>query len=231
MIGRILRRLMPSHYWCELMCLKILARDYGHWKSLKQKACIDAEGNPIPWYTYPAIEYLKQFDFSGMTVFEYGSGNSSHFWAERAGKVFSVEDDKSWYGKVLGEKHDNHHLMFRPNKEGYVAAILEPKERFDIVVIDGNHRPECARMLPEVLKENALVILDNSDWFKRTAKYIREELDLIQVDFHGFGPTNPFTTTTSLFFSRGISLKPLNNDLPEYAIGGLKHVLGYEEDF
>ena len=31
----------------------------------------------MPWYTYPVIEYLQQFDFSKLTVFEYGSGNSS----------------------------------------------------------------------------------------------------------------------------------------------------------
>ncbi len=231
MIGGILRRLMPSHYWGELMCLKILALDYGHWRSMKQKACIDAEGNPIPWYTYPAIEYLKQFDFSGMTVFEYGAGNSSHFWAARADRVFSVEDDESWYMKVLSEKRDNHHLMFRPNKEEYVAAILEPKERFDIVVIDGNHRPECARMLPEIIKENAMVILDNSDWFKQTAKYIREELDLIQVDFHGFGPINTYTWTTSLFISRSFTLVPANAIQPAFAIGGLAHSLSGSEDY
>src|SRR5688572_10403591 len=50
-------------------------------------------GQPIPWYTYPAIEFIRQLDFSQSTVFEYGSGNSTMFWAASAARVISVEED------------------------------------------------------------------------------------------------------------------------------------------
>ena len=33
-------------------------------KTIDEKVCVDKEGNPLPWYTYPAIEYLAQFDYS-----------------------------------------------------------------------------------------------------------------------------------------------------------------------
>lgn len=32
-------------------------------RSIDEKVCLDRDGNPIPWYTYPAIEYLSQFDY------------------------------------------------------------------------------------------------------------------------------------------------------------------------
>ena len=29
-------------------------------RSIDEKVCVDKDNNPIPWYTYPAIEYLSQ---------------------------------------------------------------------------------------------------------------------------------------------------------------------------
>src|SRR5262245_31531933 len=75
---------------------KILWFSYGHLKSVRAGRSVDAAGRPIPWYTYPAIEYLRQLDLSEKTVFEYGSGNSTLFWAECAARVVTVEDDERW---------------------------------------------------------------------------------------------------------------------------------------
>ncbi len=48
-------------------------------------------------------------------------------------------------------------------------------------------------------KDGALVILDNADWYKNTAKLLRD-IGFIEVDFHGFSHINGYTFTTSLFF-------------------------------
>jgi hypothetical protein len=53
---------------------KILAIEYGQFRTIKNWACIDKNGNPIPWFTYPAIEYLNCLDLSECLVFEYGMG-------------------------------------------------------------------------------------------------------------------------------------------------------------
>lgn len=42
-------------------------------RTINEKICIDRDGNPIPWYTYPAIEYLSQFDVTDKDVFEFGA--------------------------------------------------------------------------------------------------------------------------------------------------------------
>lgn len=231
MIRRLLRRLLPLYYIDEWRCLKVLAKDYGHFQSIKKGECIDAYGRPIPWYSYSAIEYLRQFDFSKYSVFEYGSGNSSLFWSERALNVISVEDDEAWYKKVKGKIRQNQSLLFRKSKNDYVNAINESGKKFDIVVIDGNHRPECARQLPNMISEDGIIVLDNSDWFKKTAKYIRENFDFIQIDFFGFVPINPYTTVTSIFVSRKVVLVPSEESQPAYAIGGLEHELPLEEDY
>lgn len=231
MTNRILRQLLPIYYFKELRCFKILANEYGHLQSIRKRECIDMAGHPIPWYSYPATEFLRQFDFTKCSIFEYGSGNSSLFWAERALSVVSIEDDEEWYKQVIGKIRNNQSLLYRKSKDDYINAIKESRSKHDIIIIDGNHRPECARQLPEKIKEDGIVILDNSDWFKKTAKYIRESLDFIQVDFFGFTPINIYTTTTSIFISRKVTLSPVGKSQPAYAIGGLKHDLPSDEDY
>jgi len=67
-----------------------------------------------------------------------------------------------------------------------------------------------------------MVILDNSDWYRETAKYLRENLDMIEVDFHGFGPINDYTWTTSVFLSRNYRFKSNNNVQPHFSISAIK---------
>ena len=195
---------------------------YGYFESLKNKLPVDKLGDPLPWYTYPAIEYIKQLDLTNKTVFEWGGGYSSLFYAKRAAKVFSVEDDKDWFEKIASKKPSNLE-MFYAKDEMYVSKISEIGIKFDIIVIDAQHRYKCAVESINFLKDGGLIVLDNSDWFKNTAKYIRE-CGFIQTDFFGFGPINNYTWTTSIFYSRNFKLLTKENIQPSYPIGGLTNV-------
>lgn len=201
--------------------IKILV-DYGYFESIIVKLPVDKSGNPLPWYTYPAIDYLKQFDLSNKTIFEWGSGNSSLFYANRALKVYSVEDNKDWFEKISYNKPSNLELFFATGDE-YTSKISELNIEFDIIVIDASQRFECAIKSIKFLKANGMIILDNSDWFKNSAKYLREN-GFIQADFFGFGPINNYTWTTSIFYSRDFKFDTLGNIQPHYITGGLTHV-------
>ena len=61
---------------------------------------MDAAGLPIPLYTYSAIDYLSQLDFSQSSVFEYGSGMSTMWWAARCARVVALETDQGWLDQV-----------------------------------------------------------------------------------------------------------------------------------
>jgi len=54
-----------------------------------------------------------------------------------------------------------------------------------------------------------MVIFDNSDWYPKTIEFLRNTLDWIEVDFHGFGPINDYTWTTTIFINRLLKLKYL----------------------
>lgn len=85
--------------------------EFGLMNSIQKKECVDKHNNAIPWYTYPAIEYIKQLDFSDKRIFEYGSGNSSKFWAKLAKEIVSVEHDKEWYENCLKNKTENSEIQ------------------------------------------------------------------------------------------------------------------------
>ncbi len=180
---------------------KTLAHHYGQWKSIKTRMALDRDGNPIPWYTYPAIEYLNNFDFTQSDVFEFGSGNSSLYWSSRAKSVVSVEDNTIWYEVVKKNIRDNQALIHRTDESGYVGALTEQNRRFDVIVIDGNHRLACTIESMKMINEDGIILLDNSDRVleKECCKLLRNN-EFIQVDFSGFGPINGYCWSTSLFF-------------------------------
>lgn len=200
---------------------KILAFGYGQFKSIKKDLPVNSKGEEIPWYTYPAIEFLSQLDFSDKSVFEYGLGNSSIFWAKRAKNVISIEDNKKWYDSIYKKSLKNQQTFLVKNREEYVNFIEKSEQKFDIIVIDAKYRFDCAKKSIAFLKEGGIMILDNSDWYPDVAKYIKES-GFIQVDFAGFGPMIGFTWVTSIFFSRDYNFKSINNKQPQYCIGGVE---------
>lgn len=66
-LRNIAKKILPDAMLSILASMenyKILSLNYGQYRSMRLQKSVDREGNPIPWYTYPAIDYLTQFDFS-----------------------------------------------------------------------------------------------------------------------------------------------------------------------
>jgi hypothetical protein len=195
-----------------LRAARILWFDYGFLRSARAGKCVDAAANAIPWYSYPAIEYLKQLDFTNRDVFEFGSGQSTLFWAQRARRVVSVEDDEAWYGIVSAKLPPNCEMILEKDIAVYPTHLARYPDGFDVIVVDGasrgRTRNKCARAAIEHLRPGGLIILDNSDWLPMSAQLLRES-GLIEVDMAGFGPLLDHTQTTSLFFHRAFNFAPI----------------------
>lgn len=227
MIKKLLYKILPMSVRKQLNNFKILAIEYGQYKTIKNSVCVDKYGNYIPWYTYPAIEFLNNFDFKQKIIFEYGSGSSSFYWAQRAKKVISVEHDIKWFEKLKNHISDNQILLYKNNNEEYENSISEFEEKFDVIIIDGIRRSECTRIIKNYLNfesdEGVMVILDNSDWYKESSKFLRNELNLIEIDFHGFGPINNYTWTTSVFIYRNFNFKPNDGIQPHFSTAAIQY--------
>lgn len=221
-IKKLVKIALPLHVRKTLQNYEILSARFGQYATMRDWDSIDAEGSPIPWYSYPAIEYLKQFDFSEKRVFEFGSGNSTIFWAGRSKLVVSVEDDRAWFDKTASKLPESVQYIFCEGQGDYVNQIRIFDEKFDIVIIDGKYRSECVPSALDMLADDGFVILDNSDWHESASALLRDA-DLIEVDMAGFGPINGYTTTTSFYFRRSVKLRPLHHRQPVPGIGALHH--------
>lgn len=202
----------------------ILRHGYGHLQSARRHCPVDKQGRPLPWFTYPAIEFLSQFDFSQNTVFEFGAGNSTLYWGTRASKVVSVESDGLWYKHLCAQIPASVRLVYAPDPSGYVGEIDNHPEGFDVIVVDGIERLACARAAPARLREGGLIILDNADWHPGCAAVLREA-GLLQVDMTGFGPVNGYTWTTSFFFDRRFDFSMAGKVRPLPGIGSIRRVV------
>ncbi len=200
--------------------------EFAYEKTLDRQVCFDRDGNPIPWYTYPAIEYLSQFDYSDKNVFEYGSGFSSLFWARRARQVISLEDNQVWFKKWQNEMKSNLIIRLETDLTAYVNSIFESGNKYDVIAIDGKWRSECAQAAVKALKNGGFIILDDSDRVNNSVEYVDavqtlKKHHLLQIDFYGFSPMDNFTKATSVFFSRDFNFSTLCTRQPANGTGNL----------
>lgn len=183
---------------------------------------VDQNTNPIPWFTYPAIEFLQQFDLRQKLVFEWGSGHSSLFFAKRCKEITSIEANNEWFKYISQKLADNQKIILR-DSESFASAIEEFSLKYDVIVIDSLKRGECAIKALNFLNDGGVIILDNSDWYPNTSKYLKEQGNLLEVDMHGFGPINDYTWTTSFYFHRNFNYSTLENRQPSYSIAAIKN--------
>jgi hypothetical protein len=179
--------------------MEILAHGYGQLLTFDNQRPVDNLGHALPWFTYPAIEYLKRFSCSGWQVFEFGAGQSTEYWSRRGATVTSVEHNEQWFLEVKRKELPNATITHQGEKQAYVAAIGEAGVRFNAIVIDGVWREACVEACIPYLRDDGILILDNSDWYHQAGEKVRKK-GFLEVSFSGFGPVNDYTWTTSLFF-------------------------------
>lgn len=175
----------------------------GWFRSFREKSSVDADGNPIPWFTYPAAEFLKRRIHPDMSIFEYGSGSSTLWWSEKVNEIVSVEHDEGWYIQLSGKMPENvtlHHINLEYNGD-YSKKVKEYKNRFDIVVLDGRDRINCAINSLTALKEDGILIWDNSDRKEYESGYnFLFENGFRKIEFVGLVPIHNVKAETGIFY-------------------------------
>ena len=177
--------------------------EQGWLRSVREQQSVDFSGNPFPWITYPCLKFLEQRIHKRMTVFEYGSGNSTLWWAARVGKVISYEHDHDWYRKMEKRVPPHVEINYVSLEAGgeYSRKILEYPGQVNIVMVDGCDRINCLKNAPVALCDDGVIILDNSDReeYKEGTEFLRNR-GYNRLDFHGIGPINAYSWCTSIFY-------------------------------
>lgn len=190
---------------------------YGWLRAWREGRPVDSAGEPLPWITYPAIDFLSQFDFADATVFEWGGGASTFWWSGRCQSITTVESNPIWIEKLRKTLPSSVQLRgVETTVDAEVQALLnEPVSNHDIFSID-NHGPfrwHCAEVAASRLKPGGFIILDNSDQCLKACEVLRTK-GFIQIDFTGFSPCNGYAATTSVFFRDNFRFRPKESFRP-----------------
>jgi len=177
----------------------------GHWKSsMRMTACTES-GEPLPWYTYPAIDFLAQRNFEGRNVLEFGGGQSTLWWSKRARSVLTIEEDAVWYERLRSQIRDNVTLFHVPADDRTRAVerirkIIDGNtvHKFDVVIVDGHFREQLTILAFEYLAQDGVIILDDSDGYQFFD--LTKDLNCRRVDFFGFAPGVHMRRCTSIAY-------------------------------
>jgi hypothetical protein len=218
-----LRRMLPPAIWRPARALLtavitpiLFSQKTGHWKSSLRMSACSSSGAPIPWYTYPTIDFLVQRNFEDRNILEFGGGQSTLWWSMRARSVLTIEDNSDWYAWLSSQMGSNvtlHHLPFI----GAIATITaikkvidaHPIRTFDVIIVDGHLRRAATELAFSYLAPGGALLIDDSE------KYGYDQIkdrNCRRIDFFGFAPGVILRRCTSLVFVEDCFL--LKADIP-----------------
>lgn len=180
--------------------------DDGWFRSFEEQRPVDLEGNPLPFVTYPAIEFLKRRVRREMWVFEFGCGASTLWWSARVARVVACEHNREWYDRISAKAGENVEILYQEldGQDSYARRIEPYGSCFDVVVIDGRQRVSCARRCLGALKPEGVILWDNSDREKYTPGYeFLHENGFRRIEFTGLAPMLNEKSETSVFYRPG----------------------------
>jgi len=189
----------------SLYCLRRKGelKNVGWFRSFRDGMPVDSEGNPILWMNYAIMHFIEKRINQEMTVFEYGCGNSTFWWANRTKQVVSCEHSKKWYEKMKYAVPANVELYHVDLQYGgeYSKKVSEYSERFDIIVIDGRDRVNCAKNCLIALKKDGVIIWDNSnrEYYQNGYQCLLKK-GYKRIDFKGMGPVTVNSQCASIFY-------------------------------
>jgi predicted O-methyltransferase YrrM len=156
--------------------------------------------------TYPATAFLEGKDFTRKSILEWGSGQSTLWWATRAARVVSFESDREWFDRVEKGISKNVTLELVDDDLTRLPAWLFGM-KFDLIVVDGLNRFLCARVSQQLLAEGGAIILDDAEQFyapygdnRHVIVDFMRENGFSRADFFGHAPAVIRRHCTSVFF-------------------------------
>ena len=166
---------------------------------------------PEPWIPHNARRFLDTLLTPDKVVFEWGSGESTKYFAERVKKVVSIEHDKNipfinidnveykqispvtsvWIdpcNPIGFASHSMRNMSF----EKYVCSFTKYAKTTDIILIDGRARNSCLNLAIEKANPGAWIILDNTErtYYTNNIPLFVKKWD--KIVFFGTGPINTY---------------------------------------
>lgn len=162
----------------------------------------DRRGQPIPWMSYPFVDFIAPRLHAGVRVFEYGAGASTLFFAARVGEVLSVEDDAAFAAALRPRLPANARMIEYPRDSAdYARAVTQMANPPHLVVLDGFQRDACAAAALPVLARDGVFVLDDAEREEYAPIYARlRSAGFRELGFWGLAPTRIERRCTAVFY-------------------------------
>jgi hypothetical protein len=164
----------------------------------------------MPMLSIPFLDWLNSYDFSNHFMVEFGSGNSTNYFADRFKKVLSYETDQSWFDKISSSAKENVECRLI-SKEDILSGNYDIFSEDNLVVfMDMNINRKNA--METLLKQHApdMIILDNSEWDPNNCKIIQDK-GYMQIPFWGIRFEEYYDKCTFVFLKQGYRLPYTNH--------------------
>jgi len=161
------------------------------------------DGKPLPWLNYSVITFFEGHLEKNIRLFEFGSGYSTLFFAERVDHVISVEYDREWFTKIKSIAPQNATLIFcEKNYDGnYCRTINKMNELFDMIIVDGRDRVNCIKQACNCLSTKGVIILDDAKRprYKPGIEFLLSQ-GFKMIEFEGLEPCGFSLNRTTIFY-------------------------------
>ena len=162
----------------------------------------------VPWLAWPCVDYLSEYVTPQHKVFEWGGGGSTVFFLKKGCALTTIESNEGWRDQLRAgidsENSTRWDLRFvpadssnAPGQQDYINSVSSGGP-WDVVLVDGWNRPECAARAREWVRPGGILVFDNTDKPKYSsvpelfAGWTRKE-------FRGLGPARSWTTKTDVY--------------------------------
>ena len=177
--------------------------EIGWIESFNSQIPIDKEHRPLPWVTYSFIDFIVNRLNESMDIFEYGSGNSTLWYATKVNSVTSVEHDNTWFEKIKSDMPKNVNIYYNELIYGgeYANYSNRLNKQYDIVIVDGRDRVNCIKNSINSISESGVIILDDSEreQYSDGISFLLKE-GFKKVDFWGISPGLFYKKNTTIFY-------------------------------
>ena len=183
-----------------------MLRELGYIESSRTKRPCRRDGSPLPWMNYHVIAFLEERLNKNLSLFEYGSGTSTSFYASLVDQVVSVETNPDWYAEVRETVPENVELKFidAEARQQYCELAEKENRKFDVIVVDDLDRTECVIEAPKALSDGGVIVLDDYH-----AEIHRPAIDSLksrgfrELRFAGLKPGSIQAYRTTIFYRDG----------------------------
>jgi hypothetical protein len=194
----------------------------GHFRSSFRRAAVSRKGDPLPWYTYPCIEFLQHRSYWNKAILEFGGGHSTLWWASKARRVVTFEADEGWYDEISRTMPPNVDLFLvsMDSPQACLTGIEEALSsrgfgRFDVIIIDGLYRFELIDTARQIMTSESVIVCDDSEGYGFYEGF--KDSGLNRVDFFGYRPGVVSPACTSIFFGNNSFLFRSEHRIPVIA--------------